>query len=159
MSDPQQEPPGLMGRDDLPQRRASDIDPAVQLAIDHGDSDVRHWARNEIGVALLKVSEVGAKVDAAALESTREHAEVKAHLGQMSREQSETKAALVQWREHVDNALVSLQRQVTELQTTDRETSAAAAAVEKLSSRVYRAAGAVTAAMAVGVAILALVLN
>lgn len=123
MSEPSQDLSGRMSRDDGPQRRITDVDPAVQLAIDHGDQDVRHWARGELAVIGTEIAQLGQKIDQAALESTREHAEVKAHLGQLSREQTETKVAVT-----------ALQQQVNEMQTADREESAATAAVDRLRS-------------------------
>lgn len=91
-------------------RRVRDIDPAVQLFVQDSLSDTRHALRSDI-------AGLGARVEAAAILSTKEHAEVKATLDQLL---------------SAVEVLRQLEPRVTALEQKDVAESAAAAAVDKL---------------------------
>lgn len=103
-----------------PARRVTDIPPAVQLAIDEGDSDTRHVLRGELGVVHTELSN---KIDAATrqivagnLQNVADHAEVKAELAPI-------KQAI--------GTVPGLDRRVTALEGHDQTESAVAAALRE----------------------------
>jgi hypothetical protein len=63
-----------------PRRRASDIDPAVELFVEERLRDTRHSLRDELAVVGTKIETLRAQLDKAAVQSSLEHAESAARL-------------------------------------------------------------------------------
>lgn len=66
------------------QRRSDDVDPATRLFVKEAVSDAKHSLRNDI-------AELGTRVAAAQMLSTKEHSEVAAKLDQLGRELGDLK--------------------------------------------------------------------